>query len=168
VAALYDAQLSFYFSSIFMIIFWEVRRKDFAAMFTHHIVTVALLAASARLSFWRAGAAVMALHDACDVLMEAAKCFNYLGADGPATAAFAAFIVAWAVLRLGIYPLGIVRSAVRDLPAALGGRPPMWWGFVAGLGALLVLHIYWFGLIARVAWMRVSTGGGRDVREDDD
>lgn len=44
--ALYDAELSFYFSSVFMLLFWEVRRNDFAVMFTHHIVTVGLLAAS--------------------------------------------------------------------------------------------------------------------------
>ena len=44
----------------------------------------------------------------------------------------------------------------------------MWWGFCSGLGLLLVLHLYWFSLIVRVAWMRVATGGGRDLREDDE
>jgi hypothetical protein len=44
--ALYDGELSFYFASIFMLIFWEVRRNDFAIMLTHHFATVGLLAAS--------------------------------------------------------------------------------------------------------------------------
>jgi ceramide synthetase len=109
----------------------------------------------------------MALHDACDVLMEAAKAFNYLDRDAAATAAFAAFLVSWAVLRLGALPAVVIRSAVRELPAALGGRPLMWWGFCGGLLLLLALHVYWFTLIVRVAWMRVVTGGGRDLREDD-
>lgn len=43
---LYNMELGFYISSIFMILFWEVRRKDFAAMFSHHIATVILISTS--------------------------------------------------------------------------------------------------------------------------
>lgn len=110
----------------------------------------------------------MALHDACDVLMELAKAFNYTRRDEAATAAFAAFMVAWALLRLTVYPLMVVRSAIWELPEFLGGKPLMYYGFCGGLSLLLVLHIYWFSLIVRVAWMKVVTGDGRDVREDDD
>jgi ceramide synthetase len=46
---LYNLQLSFYISSVFMILLWEIRRRDFAAMFTHHLVTVVLIAASMHL-----------------------------------------------------------------------------------------------------------------------
>ncbi len=110
----------------------------------------------------------MALHDACDVLMELAKAFNYLDYDAAATGSFAAFMVAWALLRLACFPLMVIRSAVLELPGVLGGRPPMWWGFVGGLSLLLCLHMYWFRLIVKVAYMKVVTGDGRDVREDDD
>jgi hypothetical protein len=165
---LYNSELAFYFASIFTLIFWEVRRNDFLVMLTHHVITVSLLGASMRLGFWRAGCLVMALHDGCDVLMEAAKAFNYTRRDTAATAAFAAFLVAWALLRLTAFPLLVVRSAVLELPDALGGRPPMWWGFCGGLSLLLVLHVYWFTLIVRVAYMKVVTGDGRDLREDDE
>lgn len=43
---LYNLELGFYISSIFMIVHWEVKRKDFLAMFSHHIVTVILISAS--------------------------------------------------------------------------------------------------------------------------
>lgn len=43
---LYNLELGFYISSIFMIVLWEVRRKDFVAMFSHHVVTVILISAS--------------------------------------------------------------------------------------------------------------------------
>lgn len=43
---LYHGQLGFYVSSIFMIIFWEIRRRDFAVMFSHHIATALLIGAS--------------------------------------------------------------------------------------------------------------------------
>jgi len=110
----------------------------------------------------------MALHDACDVLMEAAKAFNYTKQDGLATAAFAAFLIAWAALRLMFFPCVVVRSAALELPDTLGGRPPMWWGFCGGLLLLLCLHVYWFTLIVRVAYMKVVTGDGRDLREDEE
>jgi hypothetical protein len=45
-ALLYNLELGFYISSIFMIIFWEIRRKDFAVMFSHHIATTLLVGAS--------------------------------------------------------------------------------------------------------------------------
>lgn len=43
---LYHMELGFYIASVFMILFWEIRRKDFAAMFSHHIATVVLISAS--------------------------------------------------------------------------------------------------------------------------
>jgi hypothetical protein len=43
---LYNFELGFYISSIFMIQLWEVRRKDHWPMFSHHIATATLIAAS--------------------------------------------------------------------------------------------------------------------------
>jgi ceramide synthetase len=43
---LYNMELTFYISSVFMIVFWEVKRKDFPVMFTHHVITVMLISAS--------------------------------------------------------------------------------------------------------------------------
>ncbi len=36
------------------------------------------------------------------------------------------------------------------------------------LCALVCMHAYWFALIARIAWIKVTTGRAKDVREDDD
>ena len=36
------------------------------------------------------------------------------------------------------------------------------------LCVLVVLHMYWFSLIARIAWSKVATGCAKDTREDDD
>ena len=46
-SVLYGAQLPFYVASVAMILTWEVRRADFAAMLGHHVITTALIAASA-------------------------------------------------------------------------------------------------------------------------
>jgi hypothetical protein len=45
----YCLESSFYISSVVMLLLWEVRRKDFMAMLTHHMATVVLQAASHQL-----------------------------------------------------------------------------------------------------------------------
>ena len=112
----------------------------------------------------------MLLHDAVDVLLEAAKVAKYCRAEDLATGIFAAFVVAWAALRLFVFPAMVVRSTLVELPAALGAActRSMYLGFNLGLLVLLALHVYWFGLILRVVYLKLATGEGRDVREDDD
>ena len=41
--AYYGGELVFYASSIFMLAFWEERRKDFPVMMLHHIASVILI-----------------------------------------------------------------------------------------------------------------------------
>ena len=46
VKAYYAAEGAFYAASVFMLVLWEERRRDFAPMLLHHLATVALIAAS--------------------------------------------------------------------------------------------------------------------------
>lgn len=48
--AYYAAEGAFYTASVFMLLLWEERRKDFWAMLLHHLVTFALITASYSLS----------------------------------------------------------------------------------------------------------------------
>ncbi len=150
-------------------------------------------------SFWRAGAVMLLLHDPVDALLEAAKILKYSGAMDAANGTFAAFVAAWLGLRLVAYPLGVLRSTLLELPAALAsacggwrgsctsalsswsgsgsgsssawmGLPPvtLFVGFNAALLVLLILHVYWAGLILRVVVLALATGSAHDVREDED
>ena len=56
------------------------------------------------------------------------------------------------------------RFEVRTLP---GPALPHTDVLAALLGVLVVLHAYWFCLIAAIAWRKVSTAELRDIREDD-
>ncbi len=109
----------------------------------------------------------MLLHDATDVLMEAAKSCSYAGAESAAAALFAAFVLVWAALRLAAYPLLVLRSTLWELPRALGPNPPLYLPFNAGLVALWGFNCYWSTLIWRVLRMQLSTGATQDVREED-
>ncbi len=54
-----------------------------------------------RRSFVRVGCAIMLLHDANDVLLEASKLANYWQYKRVANGLFATFVGVWMVLRLG-------------------------------------------------------------------
>ncbi|KAL2231566.1 UNVERIFIED_CONTAM: LAG1 longevity assurance [Sesamum indicum] len=77
----YMCQCGFYGYSIAALLTWETRRKDFSVMMSHHIVTVILISLSYITRFFRIGAVVLALHDASDVFLEAAKVFKYSGKE---------------------------------------------------------------------------------------
>lgn len=52
--------------------------------------------------------------------------------------------------------------------AILGQRVPLYHLFNGMLMTLEALHIYWFGLIARIAYRALATGAPSDIREDSD
>jgi ceramide synthetase len=111
----------------------------------------------------------MVLHDANDVLMEAAKICNYLEWEDASTGIFIIFIVVWAALRLTVFPLMVIRSTLLESRAMLGEvyTLPVYCAFNGLLCFLFLIHCYWFTLILKIAWMKVKTGGVSDVREDD-
>ena len=55
-----------------------------------------------------------------------------------------------------------------EVNVVLGAYPPFSAAFIIMLSALVCMHAYWFALIARIAWLKVTTGQASDVREDDD
>ena len=163
----YLAEAAFYGASTFMLLWWEVRRADFAAMLTHHVATCVLIGGSHILRYHRVGSIVMLLHDPSDVLLEAAKLASYAGWHGIAGCLFCGLAASWAVLRLAALPR-VVRSVLIDAPAILGGPPAGSRPLAAALALLVGLHAYWFGLIVRVGVHSVAGRGLRDAREADE
>lgn len=60
--------------------------------------------------FFRIGSIILALHDASDVFMEAAKVFKYSGREFGASVCFAFFAISWLILRLIFFPFWVIRS----------------------------------------------------------
>jgi hypothetical protein len=109
----------------------------------------------------------MLLHDANDVLLEAAKLAQYWQKQAASTALFASFTVVWLMLRLGYFPFVIVRSTIWEQVAVLGFQPPYYYMFNGLLCVLVGLHMYWFVMILKVVGLQLNTGRAHDVREDD-
>ncbi|KAL3699577.1 hypothetical protein R1sor_017599 [Riccia sorocarpa] len=107
---LYMSAGGFYIYSIFALVFWETRRKDFGVSMSHHVVTLALIIVSYWVRLGRVGSIVLALHDASDIFLEIAKLTKYSGSEVIPAVAFVMFAVSWVALRLVILPFWVIRS----------------------------------------------------------
>jgi hypothetical protein len=110
----------------------------------------------------------MMLHDVNDVLMEIAKCFNYADITSAANAVFVLFMISWAALRLTVFPMVLIRSTLFDSVRVLSYRPPCYVLLNCLLCVLVVFHVYWFGLIVKVAIGTLRQGKAEDIREKDE
>ncbi|CAL0312122.1 unnamed protein product [Lupinus luteus] len=170
----YMCECGFYIYSIAAILTWETRRKDFGVMFSHHVITVFLIGISYLTSFFRIGAIILALHDASDVFMEAAKVFKYSGREFGASLCFGFFAVSWLLLRLIFFPFWVIRATSTDLLKCLNLSEtfPMflYYTFNTLLIMLLIFHIYWWMLICAMINRQLKNRGkvGEDIRSDSD
>ncbi|XP_048128910.1 ceramide synthase LOH2-like isoform X1 [Rhodamnia argentea] len=173
----YMCQCGFYIYSIAALLTWETRRKDFAVMMSHHVITVILIGYSFLTRFFRIGSIILALHDASDVLMEAAKVFKYSEKEFRASLCFALFALSWLVLRLIFFPFWVIKASsyhVREVvPLSEFYGCSLYYIFNTMLLTLLVFHIYWWVLIYSMITKQLKNRGkvGEDIRsdsEDDD
>lgn len=173
----YMCQCGFYTYSIVALLTWETRRKDFSVMMSHHVISVFLIGCSYITSFFRIGSIILALHDASDVFMEAAKVFKYSERELAASVLFGCFAVSWFILRLIYFPFWVISSSSYDLCFCLdlskSSHTTLYYVFNTMLLTLLVFHIYWWVMIYSMIRRQLNNRGkvGEDIRsdsEDDD
>ncbi|KAK9238241.1 TLC domain-containing protein [Lipomyces kononenkoae] len=114
----YLVQLAFWLQQIFVLNI-EQRRKDYRQMFTHHIVTCALLIMSYNYCFTRMGNVVLVLMDVVDMVFSAAKILKYLGHQTVCDVMFGVFIFTWVISRHVLYTR-LVWSAMFDAYRLIG------------------------------------------------
>ncbi|XP_057528105.1 ceramide synthase LOH2 [Amaranthus tricolor] len=170
----YMCQCGFYLYSIAALVTWETRRKDFSVMMSHHVITVLLIGISYITRFFRIGSIILALHDASDVFMEAAKVFKYSNKELAASVFFGFFALSWLLLRLIFYPFWVISASSYDLQFCLKLSDPyhraLYYVFNTMLIMLLVFHVYWWILICSMIMRQLKNKGkvGEDIRSDSD
>ncbi|KAF4969800.1 hypothetical protein FSARC_3025 [Fusarium sarcochroum] len=92
------AQLAFWLQQI-VVIHIEKRRKDHWQMFSHHVITIALVYCSYRYGFTRVGNVVLILMDLNDLIFSTAKCLKYLRLQTLCDIMFGVFVVSWVLCR---------------------------------------------------------------------
>uniref|UniRef100_A0A1D1YSZ3 LAG1 longevity assurance 2 n=1 Tax=Anthurium amnicola TaxID=1678845 RepID=A0A1D1YSZ3_9ARAE len=167
----YMCQCGFYTYSIAALLTWETRRKDFSIMMSHHIVTTVLIGYSYFTRFFRIGSIVLALHDASDVFLEAAKLFKYSEREMGASVCFGLFALSWVSLRLIFFPFWIIKISsfycIEDLSSS-EHFTTLYYSFNTMLLTLLVFHVYWWVLICSMILRQMKNRGkvGEDIRSD--
>eukprot|EP01100_Stratorugosa_tubuloviscum_P001374 TRINITY_DN130_c0_g1_i1.p1 TRINITY_DN130_c0_g1~~TRINITY_DN130_c0_g1_i1.p1 ORF type:complete len:326 (+),score=109.56 TRINITY_DN130_c0_g1_i1:74-1051(+) len=158
----YIVELGFYLFGFFSHIFLDARRKDFWQMLIHHIITILLLASSHHYYCTKIGVAVIFCMDLCDVFLESAKAFNYLGVEIACSILFVFLLVSWSVLRLIVYPFRVLLSAYQSYEHLLSSQHPLdyqaWLIMNLMLVVVLILNLYWYWLILYAAFAATIKG----------
>jgi len=162
----YMIELSFYWSLIFSQ-FVDVQRKDFWVNFVHHIATILLMSFSWANNLVRAGTMVLAIHDAADFWMEAAKMARYCNKNKLCSVLFVIFTIVWFATRVGLFPYRIILPGLIDAPALIVFYTA-YYVFNMLLLLLLMLHVFWSIMILRVVILAMKSGEPDDVRSDDE
>nr|QFF91223.1 ceramide synthase 5-like 1 isoform 1 [Potamotrygon motoro] len=149
-------ELAFYWSLMFSQ-FTDIKRKDFAIMFLHHLATIALITFSYVNNMVRVGTLVLCLHDAADFLLEAAKMANYAKCQRLCDLLFVMFSLVFISTRLGLFPIWVLNTTLFESWEIVGPYPS-WWVFNLLLLLLQLLHSFWSYLIIRITCRAVAKG----------
>ncbi|KAJ2796916.1 Sphingosine N-acyltransferase lag1 [Coemansia helicoidea] len=174
----YLVQFAFWTSNIYTI-FVEERRKDHLEMLVHHVVTIALVAASYFCHFTRFGHVFMLVMDFPDIFLSLAKMFRYMGHDMIPNVLFGAFTVSWVAtkhylcikLMVSIWTAGVTEVPPEKLfpnhPDSYASYTivAVFWAVLCVLQAILV---YWLFLIAKVLHRVLIMGEDADDNRSDD
>jgi ceramide synthetase len=190
---IYTVQLGIWFFTAFSHRFLEARHKDYFVMFAHHFVTLFLVLFSWNGGFHAIGMLVLLVHDISDVPLDILKSSNYLGLDEQSglyitEIAFVANMVSWAYARLYLFPFGIITRVLpphcgllvwilerMSIPAnfvltgsdaCMDGKATVFICF-CGLCALVVMHVWWFFLILRIAYRLIVGEKATDIAKDE-
>ncbi|CAK5088820.1 unnamed protein product [Meloidogyne enterolobii] len=172
----YVIQTGFYWSLIFSILTFDVKRSDHIEMALHHMATIILLAMSFTVNFVRFGSMILLIHDCADIFLELGKLFRYAGWDKAVTIDFSVFMFVWISTRLFYFPFVMLRCMIFDGPTLI--QESYRWGnllqrpiiprvFLLILCFLLILHFFWTYILLKIAIKSVNNGVD-DIREVSD
>ena len=98
-----------------MVVNIEDRRKDHLQMFTHHMITCALIFGSYCYHQTKVGNVFLCLMDVVDLFLPLAKILKYLKFRLICDIAFGAFVITWFIARHVLY-MGVCRSIYVHVP----------------------------------------------------
>ena len=144
------------------------RASDFREMLLHHIATVALYPGFQLANLMGVGAIVAWLHDISDVFVAISRALNSVGWDKCTAVTYTALMLSWVWTRVGVLPV-IVYALVLGGEGTMPQNPyhaPWLRLEMTFLSALLVLHVYWFYMLAQMGYRLLSKGQVKDTVND--
>ena len=148
-------------------------------MMLHHCVTVGLVLGSYVTDELNIGLIVLFVHDASDIVLDLMKMANYLKVEDThgffvTEICFVSCVISWAYLRLYKFPCiiyyGVWLGIAEHCSHVVGSNN---WEAVTNtnfaapalilLSTLVVLHIYWFTLLIRIAIKLLTSKEGSNA-----
>lgn len=158
----------------------EEHRKDHYQMFSHHIITIALVIGSYYYYFTRIGNLILMIMDSGDIFLSTAKVLKYSGFSHLCDYMFIWFLFTWIIFRHGVYNYLFYQAwtnaatLMKGSECIIGAIQKRCWTpgimncFLGLLGALQVITCIWMYLILKVAAKVVMGHNADDVRSDAD
>ncbi|CAG0899829.1 unnamed protein product [Darwinula stevensoni] len=174
----YILLLAFYVTQLVMLPF-DVKRNDYLAQTTHHVVTIGLMVGSWISNATRIGSIVLIVHECADVMLQCGKLLKYFKKPDPndiVGKVFVIFSATWILTRVIYFPVFIsipTTEAVLD-PDRLGGCF-IFKALAVLLWILFILHLYWTTLLIRAIYnitfkkkkLHDNRSGDEESDEDD-
>jgi len=173
----YIMYIARYFQGIISVLL-ETKRKDFVEMMVHHVVTVSVCSVSYVYGWTRVGAVVMVVFDPADVPLHSAKICKYIAENCTrksgwarlwtfgADRLFEVFALVFFATRLVVF--GYICGSAHVEASWFFPKGVPEWTCVGLLHTLLLLQIFWFTLVIKVAMKLLRGQSVEDVRSDDE
>lgn len=164
----YLTAVGYHLSEVAMLLL-ETRHPDFWEMLLHHVVSCFLVSFSYILNYVRVGSLVLLLHGATDVFIYLSKALVDTSFIRLTVMSYFMLIITYAWFRIYLFPVFIMRSAWVESAQELGAtaEATIGWGYLNfALCTLLLLHVYWFGLIVKMGVFFRQTGQARDLQSN--
>lgn len=169
----YALGLAHYLYMLPYLVFFEVKRKDFWPMLSHHVATIVLIGYSFLLGYTKVGIVIMLLHDICDPFLELAKAAKYVKREALMNTSFVGLLLSWTLMRLIYFPFWVNREVLFfGYTRAVGEGNQLAFPHYQIMAGMLVflntLSAYWWVLIVKIAVNAVASDSSlEDSREDD-
>lgn len=173
----YMIEIGFYWALIISHFSFDLKKSDYWQMLLHHGITIFLLFISFSINFVKIGTLILLSHDFTDIFIELCKLIKYAGWDNLLNVACFVFIIVWVGTRLIYYPFWIIHSVIYTAPLIIEktynwlditSRPIVPRLLLIMLIGLLILHIFWTWLLARIIMRALAGNKLDDAREDSD
>lgn len=177
---LFTFEIGFYLHYMYAMMFLEQRRKDFAVLMTHHILTIILISCCYSVRFHLVGVLLIFIHDVGDVFLEGSKCLNYFKvqdgrknkcAELSANLGFLLFATEFFLFRIYWF---LTKALYSSLHVSVIAFPagPFYLPFNIMLIMLLGMQVFWFSMIVKlllkVLVFREELVDIRDIEEEEE
>lgn len=154
------------FWSLTLTHFFETRRKDFWAMFVHHLIALASINFIWLVNVHRPGIVMIFLHDISELPAFALKAyFYYRPRSTGCNILLVIFNILWAVARLYLFPR-LVYVTFTTFPHETYA---LYYVMLSFCCSLIILHVLWSIMIIQLDIRTFKKGGiDRDVRSSSD